>query len=313
MRLEVAITWPIQEGKMAKWVGIVVFLFSGALFAQDFPTTDLGEAGNLYVKKHFANYQSGQRICDKPKTNVKRVLLSGFAPFFGSTVNPSGEVLKNFGDFQQPKGDDVDTYGITREMKINNVGYQICFLVNVTMWDLAAAVVINEMQNFAPELVLMSGLGGSDLAFETGNINHATFSRGFDIDGDAITDSTPQEAYVLPPSDPGIPEISDLTWDANAARVAVEKDVEKLGETTVVPRAGHADNDYICNNIAFVVSVAALNTKVQLAGGLVILQPSLEITPKTGFLHYPSSIKTDKASLDAWTLILKKIISSQAK
>lgn len=121
------------------------------------------------------------------------------------------------------------------------------------------------------------------------------------------------ENYVLPPTDPGVPEISNLTWDAQAAYNAVNDDVTKLGFGSLILPAGYPANNYVCNNVGFVVTVAAQNQNVRLAGGLIELHPSLAIAPKVGFLHYPQSITTDQESLLAWAAIVKKIVSVETK
>lgn len=122
------------------------------------PKTDLGVKGNTYVRNHFAQYQQQAPICAAPEAGAKRVLLSAFGPFNGAMENASGSILRFFGKFNQPNGP-VDAYGATRDVTINGVDYQVCFVVTSTMWDLSSAILITEMQSFAPDFVMMSGLG----------------------------------------------------------------------------------------------------------------------------------------------------------
>jgi hypothetical protein len=134
---------------------------------------------------------------------------------------------------------------------------------------------------------------------------------GYDIDGKPVNETSPKENYVLPPTDPGIPFRTFLTWDAQKAMLAVFSDVTKLGFFSLVPEPGYALNNYICNNIGFVVTNATANRMIHLAGGEITLQPNFRSPPKVGFMHYPSTMPTTADSLTAWTEILKKIVVAE--
>ena len=274
--------------------------------------TNLGSKGNSYVAQRFNQYKNSGFICDTPKQNQKRVILTGFGPFAGHSENPTSTVVQAFGNFTV-SSKNVDAVGVTRDVNINGENYQICFMVVATMWDLSSAIVVTEMEHFSPHFVLMSGLSGtrSKAILETGNSNRARAMDGFSLNGSTAADNEPEENYVLPPTDPSVPFISQLSWDAYKAKAAIDADMTSLGFEAFIAAAGYESNDYVCNNIAFVVTHAAKSLKTELAGGQITLHPNLSITPKVGFLHYPYDVSTNATSVQKWIEILSKIISSQ--
>ncbi len=282
-----------------------LFLVSFAATAQD--RTDLGITGNEYVASHFLQHKMSAPICAPPNLGQSRVIITGFGPFSGSAQNISGEILKAFGKFESPLPI-TDAYGAMGEISSAPSNIQVCFLVLSTTWDLAAAILVHEAQVFEPHMVLMTGLGGSNMVFELDSVNQATFLEGYEPAGKELDHNQPVANYVLPLDSPGVLPRIALTWKPQDLLPEIQQDVLSQGFYAAVESTQTSPDNYICNNIRYVMAHAAKNTEIVLAGGNVRITPRFRQPPITGFIHYPMGIATTPSSLTAWSNILEKVI-----
>ena len=292
--------------------------------------TDLGERGNRLVAERFAAYRAAhpQGLC-RAQGAGKRAIVTGFGLFAGVPYNISGAVVRSMADpafwpararlsSVQPLGARPTTApqgmaGFNRTLEIDGQTVDVCFLTLDVIWDLAGAVVIDEASRFKPNAVILTGRGNRDASFEAGSLNAAARLSGFDSDGRSLDDNRPVADWVLAeyPPDAALP----LTWNAAQLADASREDVRALGYSATGQLVARRDNDYLCNNIAFVVANAAANRTTRLAGGkLVLPAPGLEPAPVVGFLHFPAadSSHPDLARYDAgifeWTKVLARTL-----
>ncbi len=284
----------------------ILFLVSSAASAYD--RTDLGISGNDYVASRFLQHQLNAPTCAAPNTGQSRVIVTGFGPFSGSAQNISGEILKAFGKFESPIPI-TDSFGSTAEILSARSNIQICFLVLSTTWDLAAAILVHEAQMFEPHMVLMTGLGGSHMVLEVDSVNQATILEGYGPSGEALDHNQPIANYVLPLDSHGVLPRIELTWQPQGLLPAIQQDVLGQGFYAAVESTQISPDNYICNNIRYVMAHAAKNTEIILAGGHIRLTPKFREPPLTGFIHYPIGIATTPSSLTTWSNILAKVIT----
>jgi len=289
--------------KKSLWLQFFVLLVTNYAYAR----TDLGP-GNQYVFDRFESYKQNGFICDEPKLDQKRVILSGFGPFSGSSTNISGEVLKFMTGIESVDAA-FDVVGAARELVIENQSVQICFLITATTWDLAAAILVSEAERFQPDFILMTGQGTSKFVLETTAINQTLFSVGYAMDGSSLIENKPLKNFVLP-AGPGIQASIDMSWNESAVEQAIEFKTAALGYAADVESAVISPDNYICNNLRFVVAHAAQGVALELAGGLIQLQPQFVTEPFVGFAHYPLGVSLEAASLEAWGEILKDIVAA---
>ncbi len=325
--------------------------------------THLGAIGNKEMRKRFNDYQAKSEHCPPPShPNERRVLVTGFGLFSYPPINPQREPFNLSGVLaatavEANVGDGfLDHFAAERLASQSHLRNQdrgarlrvghwraeydtpvtVCSLVLTVQWDLAAAIILAEAQRFVPESILMMGLGGrqSTVVLETGALNRASVSAGFDEQGRLDGSNFPeiQDGELFPailPSRLDPPDSVSLTWNAHKAAqllnhaIAVES-LEWVDGFSVATGAS-SQNDYICNNVAYLVRVGAMGQRLELANGAVQFDRALthEIrTPETpmvvtysrdflnapptvGFMHVPLRGQDDRSSIQRWQKMLR--------
>jgi hypothetical protein len=227
-----------------------------------------------------------------------------------------------------------------REMTIDQKPVTVCFVLLDVIWDQAAAVILFEASKFKPDRIIMSGLNSGekkDGMFEAGAVNNATDYGGFNADGAQNPNNIPienaaGESPVLPKSDPGVEQSIAMTWDAKALAALTLPIAKKIpgsawGQSFAVrgEDAARPSNDYICNNVSFVILHAIKGTTVNLAGGKLRIGPAssapaagedvefIELETATagkvssaGFFHYPDTRSDRGSTVFGWGLVIAK-------
>jgi hypothetical protein len=303
--------------------------------------TNLGAVGNKLVAQNYRNYQK-EFMTKGCKANGpgKRVILTGFGLFSGVNYNISGAVvssmsnpalfpakidLSNVPTLSMEGVDDgrleSQLFGVkiaNRSLEMNGKLFEVCFITANVEWDFAAAVFINEMKKFKPELIIMSGRGGSEVSLEAGALNNATKSPGYFSNGQSEENNTPVSNGEKLLKNYSKNFILKLNWDAHKINNVINETVASLGYKVEVQTDARASNNYICNNVSFLVANAALNkTSVLVNGALILPSPELKTLPKVGFFHFPSvdysypEITNYVSQIFTWETVLAKAIYSQ--
>lgn len=297
--------------------------------------TDLGPAGNRAVTQAFLSYKNKMRHCTGKSTDPTehRILMSGFGPFKGTEVNISGVVVQSLANplFWPDvyRDDDAIPSGLKpasgrvspqsfggetseRHLVLQNKKYHVCFLSLDVKWDLAAAIILHEIQLFQPQAVILSGLGGDyhSATFEGGAVNQATGLPGFNGDGSADQNNRPIASYILPAVD-GKPLGSVLmTWNAPALAKVAKPFTQRIDEGYAVHglTAGRSSNDYICNNVSYVTMQALSGRSILLAGSTMSMSLPAQTIP-AGFFHYPLGPSKDATSIYRWGMMWAAVFS----
>ncbi|MFA6237517.1 MAG: hypothetical protein WC635_09345 [Bacteriovorax sp.] len=311
--------------------------------------TDLGTNGNSNVVRNFETYKKAfaGKGC-KAQGTGHRVILTGFGLFSGVKYNISGAVVSSMASTHvwparvnlenMPKSTpekvssgQLDGVGpgvriVNRSLRMNNQNFEVCFITVDVKWDFAAAVFIAEASKFKPELILMSGRGGGNVSLESGAINTATSYAGFDSNGVPLDPTSVSAGKENKPLNDGevilknypVDHTLPLTWNTAKAGNAIETIVGSLGFSVNLPETARTDNNYICNNVSFVLAHAAHNKSTLLAGGKLILRsPGFRKKPLVGFFHFPitDSIAPDNAEFApmilSWSSVLARALFSQ--
>lgn len=225
----------------------------------------------------FKDYQKNhaEKGC-QAKGNGKRVLLSGFGLFSGAPYNISGATVASMAsETFWPSEVDLENlpklksrqaqsgkltakdFGVkieNRSLILNGQNYDVCFLVLDVQWDLASAIILDQAAKFQPQLILMSGRGGSSVSLEAGALNTATLYAGFDSEGNSVESNRPMTNGEAVLSNYPVGAELVLTWKTSLVESAIKKGVKKLGYRVETQTKGRADNDYICNNVSFVLA-----------------------------------------------------------
>ncbi len=271
--------------------------------------TQLGVTGNQLVAKRFKEYKTSGSHCEATGSG-KRVLVTGFGLFTGVDYNISGVVVGSYAD-----GSGAVASGIlaeenkgavakTRSLTINGKSLEVCFLTLDVQWDLAAAIIINETESFQPAFVLMTGRGSDTANFEAGALNKAMTLSGFESDGDAHTDNTPQYDYILM----NRPAKSWMAWNPAQLKAGTQDLIQSIGHQVTFASAPRSDNTYICNNVSYVVLEAIKGAHISLAGGYLRMNPVITGSPKAGFFHFPAAANNSPEDVAVWVKVLAKIM-----
>lgn len=296
--------------------------------------TDLGETGNTAVAERFEAYkerrEANQLGC-RPTTNFPRVIVTGFGLFSGAPYNISGVVARTFADptftpatIPLQGADTIGSNGVVssgtvpasaegavarvRTMKIRGRDYEVCVLGLDVIWDLAAAIIVHEAEAFQPKMILMSGRGGQQAIFEGGAVNDASLgAAGYQSSGAMNYGNAPQQSYVLPDGPDSLP----MTWSNSLLYQKTYSLISSLGHTSTYVANARPSNNYICNNVSYVVLQASTGAPISLAGGKVQWTPDITSQPKVGFFHYPASASNSRSSVTKWVRILATAIDTQ--
>ncbi len=309
-------------------------------------STDLTEEGNAEVIARFKKFENQDKHC-KAGGNGKRVMITGFGLFQSASYNISGAVVdamsnKDFWpdnvsniknsqlktDFNKvldpgssAKGEN-GVHLVNRSLMVEGQAYEVCFMVLDVFWDLAAAIILTESNNFDPEMIIMSGRGGGAAAvLEGGAINNASAYGGFGSDGVQSLINIPKvaQSYVLPKENFSIETLDKfnsevalvqipMTWDNKTLAASMQEAAPAFQIMYQV--SARPSNNYICNNVSLVLLQASKGREVSLAGDKLIL--STKARPKAiGFFHYPVNAPLESKSMYSWSKALATAVHVQ--
>jgi pyrrolidone-carboxylate peptidase len=278
-----------------------------------------------------------------------RALVTGFGRFLDNATNATGQTVSalvpaaEYPFTERPAAGAVDLPGPQTRVAVGTVdvpgvgAVDVCAMILPVYWDLAAILVLKEVERFNPAVVVMNGIASprQDLWVELGGVNRAmVLADGSDV----LVPQPPagQRFAALVPSAPAsaLRRGALLSWDgvkAAAAQVITDRATTLDGETRLdarltgvafggFPRAG---NTYLCNNLSYVVGYAMdnpgrtltlLQASVPLRGAVnrvpVRLTRDHRATPRV-FLHWPSTLAG--AHLEVGAEVLRAVVGAQLR
>jgi pyrrolidone-carboxylate peptidase len=307
------------------------------------PRTNLGKLGNLIVAKRFEAYKKAYEFkgC-KAQGAGHRILLTGFGLFVGVNYNISGAVVSSMASLNfwpaivdldnlptplKPvaengvlRASDLGVKIINRSVILNNQNFEICFVTADVKWDLTAAIFIDQATKFKPELILMTGRGADNVSMESAAINNAGQFPGYDEEGIPLNENQPVRKNESILSDYPFNASLPLTWLPREASNEIDSQISELGYKVELPEQARKENNYICNNVSFVLAHAGQNKVTSLAGGAIVLpSPKFLFPPKVGFFHFPSTDVAHPKTMGydtqifKWCSVVARTIISQFK
>jgi pyrrolidone-carboxylate peptidase len=305
--------------------------------------SDLGGDGNRRVAAMYFDYtqarESGRRSgCGSSGVAARRVLIQGFGPFQNARTNISGLVVESLSlpsfwpattslemvdktpadSAAWGRPTSLGAFAAQRTLTYNGITYEVCFVVTSVQWDFAAAVVTYEAQKFRPNLVLMTGRGNlaSTARLESAALNRTVAQVGFDdVGAEFPGDEVPRSEPVLVGE--GVRETVALSWHPQQVAAGLAPALNALKGLTQrsydarVVAGADPKNTYICNNIAFVLSHAALNVSLRLAGGALVLTPRFAKPFRTGFFHFPLNSGVSSEAVYGWGHVLMNLVERE--
>ena len=298
---------------------------------------------------------TGFGLFSSPPVNANNVaynisgLISRFIAtpaVFPSTIDTNSATIasnfKNttFAHYSHMPAKAEGAYVTQRELIIDQKPVTVCLILLDVIWDQAAAIILYESTLFKPERIIMGGLNAGETQFgmfEAGAVNNATAYQGFQPNGAPNLDNIPiadaqGDSPVLPRKDTGVEQTIAMTWDSKKLATFTSP------VATQIPRgnkknvfnvrgedAARPSNDYICNNVSFVILHGMKGAVINLAGGLLRFGPSSEKPaqgsniefieiPKdvgdgvksAGFFHYPDTATDEGQTMFGWSKVLAK-------
>lgn len=314
---------------------------------------ETGDEDEVVVKtetpEEWAQYQANLQFAldykprCAPKGDRPRVLVSGYGRFMSNRTNATGQIVSRlvpaaaYPHTDPPAPGAVDAPGPQTSVAVGTLDLprsgqvDVCAMILPVYWDLAAILVLKEIQAFGPDLVLMTGIAGATqpIWLELGSVNRAMGAR----DGSDLL--APVEGSPLIPQASKADLLRGLRMSWKGVKAAAEGAIEAEGAvvdeqgvsfaSTLTgakfagfPRSG---NTYLCNNVAYTVNylmgypnraVRLMKASKPRAGspnGISLkLTHDHRATPRD-FIHWPSSL--DGANLDAAARVLSAIIDAQ--
>ncbi|MDA9951175.1 hypothetical protein N9D31_01245 [Oligoflexaceae bacterium] len=290
---------------------ILIFCFAAAAQASDGQAkTDLGP-GNAYVGIRFANFQNQAQHCKIRSNNTKRIILTGFGAFQGRD-NFSGELVRFMAGASKrsPRPRQPNTFGAEiyqRLIEIEGEEFDVCFLRLDVLWDLAGAIVTEEMNRFRPEGVFMTGVGNSSqMTIEAGGSNRVQLLNGYSHFGSVLHGNVPTSSAgrIL---DFG-PDTVTFSWDRQNIAAHIRDSEAGLGVDIATPFEPRSANGYICNNSAYIVASAVNGFAITLAGERIQLSYHHDRNIPMGFLHLPKRLRMSQENFERWQQILMMVM-----
>lgn len=241
-----------------------------------------------------------------------RVLVSGFGRFPAHDVNATATLVCALAGVEPPRVpavaleaglvDDPSRHVVVADfvMDLPRAGaVDARAIVLPVFWDVAAVVLLREIDAFQPDVVMMNGIGRDEqpIVLEQGALNRAAARE----DGSLRVRSSGDEIVI------GGPAVRVL--GCAAREVALAAGME-LGEA-------RADNAYLCNQLAYLVDHAMARPRVPLCvlrrtaddpGLALSLDHDLRTTPRM-FVHWPAL-----TSVPAWDLaadVVRRAVDEQ--
>lgn len=295
--------------------------------------------------QHQANVQFalGYQPQCVPSKSRRRVIVTGYGRFMHNTTNATGQIVSRlvpaavYPETSPPTPGQVDEPGPQTSvgqatLTLPRSGdIDVCALILPVYWDLAAILVLKEIEAFQPDLVLMNGIAGSaqPLWLELGSVNRAMNAP----DGSDLL-SPPEGSALIPQAAKGETLRGlRMSWDAVKAGAieAIEAEQDRtddegtrLGDLLTgalfagFPRAG---NTYLCNNIAYTVGyvmdhpgktlklLQASNPSPKTPKSVSVRLKSDHRKTAREFMHWPSALRGD--NLDGAAAVMRAVIDAQ--
>lgn len=277
--------------------------------------------------------QSGDAAPRRP-----RVLVSGFGRFLSNPTNATGQMVSalvqelDYPETTSPTTGQVDPPAPQTAVALGTIELEsgpvdVCGMVLPVYWDLAAVLVLAEIEAFRPDFVLMNGIAGATqpLWFELGAINRAKAIP----DGSGVLSALPDSPLI---EGAAVERANLLSWErvrsaargAVQARAAVVDDGVPLAvvlDDALLASYPRPSNTYLCNNTTYTVghlmdhpreTVRLLEPSHPREGypsGIdVTLSHDFSATPRV-FVHWPSALVG--SHLDAGAEVMQAIIEAQ--
>ena len=342
---------------LPRWVAtLVVAATAIALSACGSDADPASEASYVTVNTNndlaWAQYQSNVEfaLAYEPRCAVApvlqeqarpRVLVTGFGRFRSNRTNATGQAVSalleqlDYPMSDPPQPGQIDPPGPQTAVALGTIQLptvgevDVCAMVLPVFWDLAAALVLEEIEAFDPDFVMMNGIASSSqpLWLELGAVNEASTLP----DGSNILTTVPG-SLLITGEDAERTRGNLLSWDA--VKAAAVQAIDERGATIEagVPLTALLDgarlagfprssNTYLCNNTTYTVGYA-----MDHPGQTVrLMEPShpregfatgIDITPSRDhratprvFVHWPSALLG--AHLDAAAAIMRTMIVTQ--
>jgi pyrrolidone-carboxylate peptidase len=317
------------------------------LLSNDAVTVDTSTAAARAQYDANVSFAMAYRPRCVPRSGHLRVLVTGFGRFLDNPVNATGRIVSTlvpgvpYPLTRRPPPGQVDPPGPqtsvgSATLRLPRAGsVEVCAMIVPVHWDLAAILILKEIEAFAPDFVLMNGIAGGTqpLWIELGSVNQAmTLRDGSDV---LVPVAPPGQRFA--PIVPGASATDAargllLSWDVvrDAAREVIalrggvfEADRRFDAVVQGVRLAGYprGGNTYLCNNVTYAVNYAMaypgrtltlLQASVPRRGAVnrvtVRLSRDHRSTPRV-FVHWPSRIEGEH--LTAAAEVMAAILDAQ--
>jgi len=270
-----------------------------------------------------------------------RVLVTGYGRFGSNRTNATGLTVSallpelEYPMTDRPPSGEVDEPGPQTAVAVGSIELplsgpvDVCAMVIPVYWDLAAILVLREIEAFNPDFVLMNGIAGGrqPLWIELGSVNSAMSST----DGSGVLE--PEQGSPLIPLAAEEDRLRGLllSWGAvqQAAETAIAEhgEVEEDGQSLQDILSGaklagfpRHSNTYLCNNVAYTVGylmdhgettrlLEPSHPREGFPDGVDLTMTDDHTSTPRVFMHWPSQLRG--AHIDSAAEIMKAMIDAQ--
>ena len=291
--------------------------------------TNLGVRGNQELADIFSSYKEKSKHCKSATSGQIPIIITGFGMYHGN-YNISGVLSELLGsentshlsqqEITQSMGrtsfEDFGGRVFQKVITIKNKHYNICSMVLDVKWDLAAAIIIHEINLFKPKAVLMMGQEEA-LSIEKGALNITGHKMpGVDSDGNAVGFNNPHSEWILDPNlHNKLPHKVLHSWNGEKIKNALNEIQIDLNYPIILQKDANQYNDYVCNNTAYIVQFAANSgSTIKLAGDKIQTQiNNIARRIQIGFLHLPwKAMSTEKDETKIWVESIQSVMSEMS-
>ena len=280
-------------------------------------------------------------------TGRPRVIVTGFGRFQWILDNVTGRIVSHlvpgaaYPETTPAKDGEIDPPGPQTSVAVGTItlpntgDVDVCAMILPVHWDLAAILIVKEIQSFDPQFVMMDGVASEKqpLWLELGSVNRAMT----ELDGSEILRPLePAGEEFAPIIESAAPEDTLkgllLSYDAveRAAKATILSHADHVVEgrrfdavlqgvkLTGFPRNG---NTYLCNNVSYVTNYlmanpghavallsASTGEKEDKEGVRVAIDRDVTKVPRV-FVHWPSTLTG--AHVDDATDVMRTVIDAQ--
>lgn len=314
-----------------QWFALSMFIACGTTASDeaDDDALRLKTQSALQKKQYDANLAFAQNYasrCTVSDPLLPRVLVTGYGPFLQVRENISGQTVATLVGANYPsptvtpnavvRPEDFSAVA-SRKMDLNGTMANVCGMVLPVFWDLAPAMVAAEIKAFAPDIVVMNGVGyNSDpLRLELGSTNIAIVQNVADGTGilSAAVDNKAPAGYarVLREEPVNTQRASLFPYAQVRAAVDAElirygataegKDVSKYFSRVAYGKYPSEYLEYVCNNVIYTVNTLLDNPGQTFRllendngrKGLDVNLPASAAPVVRAFVHWPPALDAD--------------------